>query len=100
MTGPFRNVTRQLGQTTPNRAPRRASSPLHSADSAATPRFRLSGHRHTTIPLIQPGQQISQACLHRTESLVILGGHNAKNFTADHLNGDDTPYSREFTRLD
>ncbi len=80
-TGPFRNVTGQFGQTTPDRFPRRASGPLHSTDSTPTPRFRLGRHRRTTIPLIQPGQQIRQACPHRLELVVILGGHNVNNFT-------------------
>lgn len=81
MTGPFRNVTGQVGQTTLNCAPRSASGPLHGADPTAAPRFRLSRHRRTTIPLIQPGQQIRQACLHLAESVAILSGHNANCFT-------------------
>ena len=80
-TGSFGNVTGQFGQTTSDRFPRRASGPLHSADSTPTPRFRLGRHRRTTIPLIQPRQQIRQACPHRLEIIVILGGHNANNFT-------------------
>ncbi len=54
---------------------------LFPADSTPTPRFRLGRHRRTTIPLIQPGQQIRQACPHRLELVVILGGHNVNNFT-------------------
>ncbi len=81
MAGPFRNVAFQFGQTTPDRTPGRASGPLYRADSTPAPRFRLGRHRNTTIPLIQSRQQIRQASLQRTERVVILGAHNANNFT-------------------
>jgi hypothetical protein len=80
MIGPFGNVAGQFDQTTPDRAPGRASGPLYRADSATAPRFRLGRHRHATIPFIQPRQQIRQTRLHRSEILVILDGHNANNF--------------------
>src|SRR5436309_2388363 len=38
--------------TAPDRRPRRTRRSMHSANSTPPPRFRLSGHRNTTIALI------------------------------------------------
>jgi hypothetical protein len=73
---------------------------MHGADSTTAPRFRLGGHRHTTIAFIQPRQQIRQTRPHRPESLVILDSHMLTLSRADRLDGNDMPHNREFTRLD
>jgi hypothetical protein len=78
--GPFGRVADQFDKTTPDRTPGRTSGPLYCADSAMAPRFRLGRHRHTTIPFIQPRQQIRQTRLHRSEIIVIRDGHNADDF--------------------
>jgi len=56
---------------------------MHGGDPAATPRFRLSGQRQTSIAFVQSGQQIRQTRLHHPELLVAIGGHSV-DFSRTH----------------